>query len=110
RSLYKIKNDQGGLTMLRPCLAGAAAGVFASVAIASTPALATPCTNLQSLNLEHATITSAADNTSGTFVVPRSNPPQTLTRVPAFGRVAATLTRRSNSPVKIELFLPETTW
>ncbi len=96
--------------MLRPCLIGAAAGAFASVAIASTPALATPCTNLESLNLEHATITSAADNTSGTFVVPGSNPPQTFTQLPPFCRVTATLTPTSDSAIKIEVWLPETTW
>lgn len=96
--------------MLRPCLVGAALGLFASVAIASTPALATPCTNLQSLNLEHATITSATDNTTGTFVVPGSNSPQTFTQLPAFCRVAATLTPTSDSAIKIELWLPETTW
>ena len=96
--------------MLRPCLVGAAAGVFAAVAIASTPALATPCTNLTSLNLEHATITSAADNASGTFVVPGSNPPQTFTQLPAFCRVTATLTPTSDSAIKVELWLPETTW
>jgi len=38
--------------------------------------MASPCTNLQSLQLEHTTITSATDNTSGVFVVPGSNPPQ----------------------------------
>ncbi|HLG79698.1 MAG TPA: tannase/feruloyl esterase family alpha/beta hydrolase [Bradyrhizobium sp.] len=96
--------------MLRPCLIGAAAGLFASVAIASTPALATPCTNLQSLNLEHATITSAADYTTGTFVVPGSNPPQTFTQLPPFCRVTATLTPTSDSAIKIEVWLPETKW
>jgi feruloyl esterase len=96
--------------MLRPCLVGAAVGVFASVAIASTPALATPCTNLQSLNLEHATINSAADYTTGTFVVPGSNPPQTFTQLPAFCRVTATLTPTSDSAIKVEVWLPETKW
>ena len=68
--------------MLRSYLCGAAIGLFALVAVASTPAMATPCTNLQSLNLEHATITSATENTTGSFVVPGSNPPQTITVLP----------------------------
>ena len=65
----------------RPCLVGAAMGLFASVAIASTPAMATPCTNLQSQVFEHTTITSATDNTTGTFVAPGSAP---ITGLPAF--------------------------
>ncbi len=96
--------------MFRPCLVGAAIGFFASVAISCTPAMATPCTNLQSLQLEHTTITSAADNTNGVFVVPNSNPPQTISGLPAFCRVTATLTPTANSSIKIEVWLPATTW
>jgi Tannase and feruloyl esterase len=95
--------------MRQPCVV-AAAGLFASVAIAGTPALASPCTNLQSLALEHTTITSATDNTSGVFVVPNAIPPQTITGLPAFCRVTATLTPTSDSAIKIETWLPETTW
>jgi feruloyl esterase len=95
--------------MHRPCLVGAAT-LFASVAIASTPAMATPCTNLQSLGLEQTTITSAADNTTGVFVVPNTNPPQTIPGLPAFCRVTATLTPTSDSSIKVEMWLPETTW
>jgi feruloyl esterase len=95
--------------MHQPCVV-AAAGLFASVAIAGTPALASPCTNLQSLALEHTTITSATDNTSGVFVVPNAIPPQTITGLPAFCRVTATLTPTSDSAIKIETWLPETTW
>jgi feruloyl esterase len=94
----------------RPYLVGAAVGLLGSVAIASRPAVATPCTNLQSLALEHTTITSAVDNTTGAFVVPGSNPPATLTGLPAFCRVTATLTPTSDSSIKIEVWLPETTW
>jgi feruloyl esterase len=92
----------------RRYLAGACMGLFACVAIGSTPAMATPCTNLQSIALEHTTITSAVDNTTGTFVPPGSN--QTITGLPAFCRVTATLTPTSDSAIKIEVWLPETTW
>jgi len=91
----------------RPHLVGAAMGLFAFVAIASTPAMATPCTNLQSLNLPDTTITSATDNTSGVFVVPGSSP---ITGLPAFCRVTANLIPTSDSNIKIEVWLPETTW
>jgi feruloyl esterase len=91
----------------RSCLIGAAVAVFAGVAVASTPAMATPCTNLQSLQLHHTMITSATDNTTGMFVPPGSAP---ITSLPAFCRVTATLTPSSDSSIKIEVWLPETTW
>src|SRR5262249_46673228 len=96
--------------MHRPCLVGAAIGLLASVAIAGTAAMATPCSNLQSVALENTTITSATDNTTGVFVVPNSNPPQTIAGLPAFCRVAATLTPTSDSSINIEVWLPENTW
>lgn len=93
--------------MHRPCLVAAASGIFALVAIAGTPAMATPCTNLQSLPLEHATITSAADETTGVFTPPGSAP---ITGLPAFCRVTATLTPASDSAIQVEIWLPETGW
>lgn len=94
----------------RRYLVGAAMGLFACAGIASTPAMASPCTNLQMLQLQHATINSATDNTSGVFVVPGSNPPTTITGLPAFCRVIATLTPSSDSAIKIEAWLPATQW
>jgi feruloyl esterase len=96
--------------MMRPYLVGAPMGLFACVAIASTPAMATPCTNLQSLHLQDTTITSATDNTTGVLVVPGSSPPTTITGLPAFCRVTANLIPNSDSNIKIEVWLPETTW
>jgi feruloyl esterase len=63
----------------RSYLVGAAMGLFACIAFAGTPAMATPCTNLQSLQLQDTAINSATDNTTGVFVVPGSNPPSTIT-------------------------------
>ena len=91
----------------RPYLVGAAMGLFACVAIASTPAMATPCTNIQSLQLQHTMITSATDNTTGSFVVPGSS---TITGLPNFCRVTATVTPTSDSSIKIEVWLPESGW
>ena len=91
----------------RSCLIGAAMAVFAGVAIASTPAMATPCTNLLSLQLHHTTITSAADNTTGVFVPPGAAP---ITGLPPFCRVTATLTPSSDSAINIEVWLPESGW
>src|SRR3954462_4799911 len=98
------------MTRHRSYLVGAAMALFAWVAIASTPVMASPCTNLQSLQLRETTITSATDNTSGIFVVPGTNPPQAITGLPAFCRVTATLTPTSDSSIKIEVWLPANNW
>jgi feruloyl esterase len=92
----------------RSYLVGAAMGLFACVT--STSALATPCTNLQTLQLQHATINSATDNNTGIFIVPGSNPLTTITGLPAFCRVTATLTPSSDSAIKIEAWLPTSGW
>lgn len=94
----------------RHLITGAAAGLFVAAAIAAVPAAASPCTNLQSLQLKHTIITSAQDNATGVFVVPNTNPPQTLAGLPAFCRVTATLIPTSDSAIRIEVWLPETTW
>ena len=93
--------------MQRPHLVGAAIGFVGALTISSTSANASSCTNVLSLQLEHTTITSATDNTSGVFVVPGTNPPQTISNLPAFCRVTATLTPTADSVIKIEAWLPE---
>lgn len=89
----------------RQLLVGATMALFACVAI--SPAMATPCTNLRSLQLQHTVINSADDNTTGTFVPPGASP---ITGLPAFCRVIATLVPSSDSSIKIEVWLPETNW
>ena len=99
--------------MLRPCLDGRAMALFAlallaGTAVLGTPALASPCTNLQSsLALEHTVITSATDITTGTFTPPGSAP---ISGLPPFCRVTATLVPTSDSQIKIEVWLPENNW
>ena len=94
----------------RHLLVASAVVLFATIAIGPKPAAATPCTNLKFLQLQQTTITSAEDNTTGTFTVPNSNPPTILTGLPTFCRVTATLTPTSDSTIRIEVWLPETTW
>jgi Tannase and feruloyl esterase len=93
----------------RDLFVSAAVALFASTAFGAAPAAATPCTNLSALHLQHTTITSATDNDTGVFVTP-TTPPTTLTGLPAFCRVTATLTPMSDSAIKIEVWLPKTTW
>ena len=83
--------------MNRPLLlVGSAVGLFAMIVIGPMPAAATPCTNLKSLHLQDTTITFAEDTT--------------LTGLPAFCRVTATLKPTSDSTINIEVWLPETSW
>ncbi|MEJ0075490.1 MAG: tannase/feruloyl esterase family alpha/beta hydrolase [Alphaproteobacteria bacterium] len=91
----------------RHLLVGSAVALVASAAFSAAPAAATPCTNLSGLQLQHTIITSATDNDSGTFVPPGAAP---LTGLPAFCRVTATITPMSDSTIKIEVWLPKTTW
>ncbi|MBR0778227.1 tannase/feruloyl esterase family alpha/beta hydrolase [Bradyrhizobium diazoefficiens] len=91
----------------RHLLVGATTALLACVALGSSPAMATPCTNLGSLQLQHAVINSAQDNDTTTFVVPGSSPPTTITNLPRFCRVIATLVPSSDSNIKIEVWLPK---
>jgi feruloyl esterase len=99
---------EGNTMKRRLLLVGSAVGLFTTIAIGPMPAAATPCTNLNHLPLKHTTITSAEDNTTGTFTDPNSQ--ETFTGLPPFCRVTATLTPMSDSSIKIEVWLPETTW
>jgi len=93
----------------RRLFVSSAVALFTSAAFFSSPAAATPCTNLAGLPLHHGTITSASDEDSGVFVTP-TVPPTTLTSLPPFCRVTATLTPMSDSNIRIEVWLPKSTW
>ncbi|MGJ5075867.1 tannase/feruloyl esterase family alpha/beta hydrolase [Bradyrhizobium oligotrophicum] len=96
--------------MLGLRLFGLILGGLTAIAEIATPCAATPCSNLQTLALEHTTITLATDITSGVFTVPGSNPAQDITGLPAFCRVAATIAPTVDSAIKIEVWLPASTW
>lgn len=77
------------------------------------PAFAASCDSLAKLALPSATVTSAQVVGAGEFKAPGNqkgkggNPYATL---PAFCRVAATLTPSSDSDIKIEVWLPASGW
>src|SRR5205807_5795868 len=87
---------RGVIMQHRHLLVSSAVALLTSAAFGAAPAVATPCTDLSGLQLQHTTITSAADNDTGVFVSP-TVPPTTLTGLPAFCRVTATLTPMSDS-------------
>ncbi len=73
----------------------------------------TNCESLASLKLPAGRITLAESIARGTFTPPRSAsaaPDRVLNDLPAFCRVAATLTPTSDSDIKIEVWLPQFGW
>src|SRR5436190_6215520 len=88
---------------------------LAAVALASPALAATPCAELKSLKLANTTITLAEPVAAGPFVQPGragGAPPAAAPALmlPAYCRVAATLTPTSDSDIKIEVWLPSEGW
>jgi len=70
-------------------------------------AAAVTCESLSSLKLPETTITAAQSIPAGTYTAPDG---QVFTDMPAFCRVAATLTPTSDSDIGIEVWMPASTW
>jgi feruloyl esterase len=77
------------------------------VGIGATPAIAATCTGLAGLTLPDTTITAAQLVPAGTYTAPDG---EVFTNLPAFCRVAATLTPTSDSDIKIEVWMPISNW
>lgn len=74
-------------------------------------AAAAPCGELAKLSLPNAAITSAQVIEAGAFKAPGNQKgPNPYANLPAFCRVAATLTPTSDSDIKIEVWLPAANW
>jgi feruloyl esterase len=78
-------------------------------AAATTPAAASSCASLANLHRPNTTITAAQVVSGGTFVTP-TTPPQTLTGLPTFCRVAGFTTPTSDSHISFEVWIPENGW
>jgi feruloyl esterase len=78
-----------------------------SLGIGATPAAAATCADLASLDLPDTKITAAQPIPSGTYTAPDG---EVFTDMPAFCRVAATLTPTSDSNIKIEVWMPFSNW
>jgi len=70
-------------------------------------AAAVTCESLASLTLPEATITAAQSIPAGTYTAPNG---AVFTNMPAFCRVAATLTPTSDSDIGIEVWMPASSW
>jgi len=87
-----------------------------TVGILAAPCWAATCESLSSLAVPNATITMAKQVAAGEFALPGrtfgSGPGMEVPfkDLPAFCRVAATLTPTSDSDIKVELWLPMSGW
>ena len=79
--------------------------VFASIGISQ--ATAATCESLASLTLPDTTITAAQSIPAGSYTAPDG---QVFENMPAFCRVAATLTPTSDSEIGIEVWMPASNW
>ena len=99
--------SRAALTLL-PVLAGI---YFCS----GSPVMAASCESLASVSLQNVKITSAANIEPGAFLPSAAGATNTAANpvfasLPAFCRVAATLTPSSDSDIKIEVWLPVSRW
>ena len=83
----------------------------------SAPALADSCSDLAKLSLPDTKITTAETVAAGKFQPPKAPgglapgvAPTSYDKMPAFCRVAATLTPTSDSDIKIEVWMPAEHW
>src|SRR5215471_18545649 len=91
-------------------LKAAAVAFAATVCFAVTPASADSCSNLAStFHRPNTTITLAQTVSGGTFVTP-TTPPQSLTGLPQFCRVAGFTTPTSDSHISFEVWIPQSGW
>ena len=70
----------------------------------------TECSEVASLSLPNTKVTAASEVVPGAFAPPGGGGGAAFAKLPAFCRVAATLTPSSDSDIKIEVWLPLTGW
>ena len=104
---------------MKTLVGGACMILFGAVASAqSSPTTTITCEQLAEISLPNSKITLAQRVTSGTLSLPaartaNSQPggqPRDFTDLPAFCRVAATLTPTADSEIRIEVWLPLVEW
>jgi len=81
--------------------------VFVIAAFAVDQVAAATCESLAFLKLLHTTITAAQSIPAGTYTAPDG---EVFQNMPAFCRVAATLTPTSDSDIGIEIWMPAHRW
>src|SRR5262245_3833077 len=77
--------------------------------LVATPAMGAPCERLSTFSQPHVTVTLAQTVGAGQFTMPNGRAGRgsnAFATLPAFCRVAATLTPSSDSEIKVEVWLP----
>ena len=95
---------------MRILVGGLCAVVLAAVIPVQTLNAAGSCAELSMLALPNATITLAQDVAAGPFTPPGGADGDRSRALPAFCRVAATLTPSRDSDIKIEVWMPAANW
>src|SRR6516162_8586677 len=94
----------------RDIVTAATAALAAAAVVNVRPAAADSCSMLTtSFHRPNTTITTAQTIPAGTFVTP-TNPPQSITGLPRFCRVAGFATPTSDSHINFEVWMPEAGW
>lgn len=116
----EVRMKRAGLSAVRALIVNSPKsfiGLLAVLVMACltvSPVLAAPCESLAFLKLPNATITSANTVAAGAFMLPTAGGSATaasrFSTLPAFCRVAATLTPSSDSDIKVEVWLPVSGW
>jgi feruloyl esterase len=83
--------------------------------LSAGPMLAASCESLRSLSLPHAMVTFSQAVGAGAFTAPETGgrgrgPGDSFKDLPAFCRVAMTLTPSADSDIKVEVWLPAAQW
>jgi feruloyl esterase len=103
KNRHEVRNKR-----LTPYTESALRALLASLfGIGATPAAAATCAGLAGLALPDTTITAAEPVAAGTYTAPDG---EVFTNLPAFCRIAATLTPTSDSNIKIEVWMPYSGW
>jgi Tannase and feruloyl esterase len=102
----RITGDRCLLASLCPSV-GIAGVIVTGLAMAPIPAVAASCESLGSIPLSGGTITEAESHAAGSYTAPNGT---TYPNLPAFCRVAATLTPTPDSNINIEVWMPSSEW
>lgn len=105
------------LPLVAACIVGTvlvlAPGASAAGAQVATPATPTACEELAALPLANTRITMGQRVAAGAFLAPAPPPipmPATFNTMPAFCRVAVTITPVPGSEIKVEVWMPSAGW
>jgi feruloyl esterase len=80
---------------------------LAALSVGNNSAYAQACESLSSLDIPYATITAAQSIPAGSFQPPTG---ALITNLPAFCRVALTMMPSSDSSIRVEVWMPASTW